>query len=242
MELLREGLRRLLPLALRQDLHHQWRRLQDTCRGLHFVCESGELVQGDPLCITQPVHRTSTYANKLINLQRAAQRLDHQLIAPGADWSFWHVVGRPDAAGGFVTGRNLVAGKLVEQTGGGLCQVASLLYLLALQSGLVVCERHAHSVDIYREAERFTPLGADATVVWGFKDLRLRNPYPFPVMLRVLLAGGMLCGELHGARALAARQVEFVRERLAPARVRIHTLLDGQPYMATDYRTLHACD
>jgi len=233
--------RRLLPLPWRQNLRHQWRRVQDAMHGLHFASKTGDIVQADPLRVTQPVHRTTTYANKLINLRCAARRLDHQLIASGANWSFWHVVGCPDVAGGFVTGRNLVAGRLVEQTGGGLCQVASLVYLLALQGGLLVLERHAHSVDIYREAERFTPLGADATVVWGFKDLRLHNPHPFPVMLRIIVNEGRLHGELHAAGALAVQQIEFVREVLAPNSIRVHTMVDGLPRASTDYRTLHAC-
>ena len=38
-------------------------------------------------------------------------------------------------------------------------------------------------MDIYKEHERFTPLGSDCTVVFGYKDLQIQNPFSFPVQL-----------------------------------------------------------
>lgn len=67
-------------------------------------------------------------------------------------------------------GRNLVAGKIQGNYGGGLCQVSGLLYYIALATGLEILERHAHSIDIYAEEDRFAPLGADDTVVFGYKN------------------------------------------------------------------------
>lgn len=236
----RSWVRRVLPLALRQDLRQLWRTHLDDWHGLRFTREFGDIEHPEPLCVVQPIRRTSLYENKLINLRRAAVLLDRQLIAAGADWSFWHAVRRPDACNGFVPGRNLVEGRLVEQSGGGLCQMASLLYHLALLGGLTVRERHAHSVDIYREEERFTPLGADATVVWGFRDLRLANPHAFPLVLRVRVGDGELCGELHAQETLGARRVEFLRETREPAQVHVRTLIDGVQAGVTDYRRLSA--
>lgn len=229
-------LRRLLPLGLRQDLRQLWRTHCDDWQGLQFVREFGEIQHAAPIRVVQPIRRTSLHENKLINLRRAASLLDYQLIPAGANWSFWHAVRRPDARNGFVAGRNLVAGRLVEQTGGGLCQMASLLYHMALLGGLTIRERHAHSVDIYREEERFTPLGADATVVWGFKDLRVVNPHAFPLVLRVQVHDEELCGELHAQENLLPQRVEFLREPLADARVRVRTLIGGVVVGITDYR------
>ncbi|HTP30232.1 MAG TPA: VanW family protein, partial [Anaeromyxobacteraceae bacterium] len=36
-------------------------------------------------------------------------------------------------------------------------------------------ERHSHSIDLYTDSTRFAPLGADATVAYGRKDLRFEN-------------------------------------------------------------------
>jgi vancomycin resistance protein VanW len=113
--------------------------------------------------------------------------------------------------------------------------LSGLLYHLALVGGLEIVERHAHSVDIYREHERYTPLGADATVVWGFKDLRLRNPYPFAVAITCFLDGMRLVGQLRSPEAGPALEVSFVREQLAPARVRVETLVGGSRRGVTEY-------
>lgn len=240
--ILRALVRRLVPLSLRQDIRQLWRTHVDDWRGLRFTRERGEILSPSPIRLVQPIRQTSLYQNKLTNLRRAAALLDGQLIAPGANWSFWHAICRPDARNGFVVGRNLVGGRLVEQTGGGLCQMASLVYHLSLLAGLGIRERHAHSVDIYREDERFTPLGADATVVWGFKDLRLTNSHAFPVVLRVSVTdgefGGELCGEFHAQGMLVGRSVEFVREAFAPGQVRVHTLTGGVVLDVTEYRQM----
>jgi vancomycin resistance protein VanW len=55
---------------------------------------------------------------------------------------------------------------------------------LALQSGLKIIERYPHSIDIYKDHERFTPLGSDCTVVYGYKDLQFQNTLSFPVQLQ----------------------------------------------------------
>lgn len=240
--MVRALIRRLVPLSLRQDIRQLWRTHMDDWRGLRFTRARGEILSPSPIRLVQPIRQTSLYQNKLTNLRRAAALLDGQLIAPGANWSFWHAIGRPDACNGFVAGRNLVGGRLVEQTGGGLCQMASLVYHLALLAGLGIRERHAHSVDIYREEERFTPLGADATVVWGFKDLRLTNPHAFPVVLRVSVVDGEPCcelsGEFHAQGTLAGRSVAFLREAFAPAQVRVHTMAGEKVLAVTEYRQM----
>lgn len=239
---LRAWVRRVLPLQARQDLRQFWRNRQDGWRGLRFVRRSGDLPGPVVLQIVQPVRRTSHYENKLINLRRAAALLDRQLLGPGADWSFWHAVGRPAASNGFVAGRNLVGGVLVEQTGGGLCQVASLLYHLALLGGLKVVERHAHSVDIYREEERFTPLGADATVVWGFKDLRISNPHPFAVAFQLEIGDAGLCGGLLAAGSLVVRRVAFLQGPVIQARQWVDTRIEGVTVLRNEYLKMVAAD
>jgi hypothetical protein len=96
--------------------------------------------------------------------------------------SFWHVVGRPSVARGFLPGRSLLAGELRPDYGGGLCQLSGLIYYASLMAGLTIVERHPHSRDIYDEQMRYAPLGADATVAYGFKDLRVLSSLSFPSM------------------------------------------------------------
>ena len=48
-----------------------------------------------------------------------------------------------------------------------------------------VTERHNHSVDLYTDETRFAPLGTDATVFYGFKDLRIVNDTPAPLKFHI---------------------------------------------------------
>jgi vancomycin resistance protein VanW len=56
---------------------------------------------------------------------------------------------------------------------------------MSLIGGLKVIERYNHSVDIYSEESRFCPLGTDATIVYGYKDLRIQNTYAFPIKFQL---------------------------------------------------------
>jgi len=232
---LRRLARRAVPLELRQGLAHARRGRHDRERGVAFgdARGGGDWPVRVELC--QRVMPSAVLEAKLANLRLGASLIDGSVVEPGARWSFWHRVGRPSAARGFVAGRNIVDGRLVRQAGGGLCQLSSLLHHLALLAGLTVEERHAHSLDIYREDERFTPLGADATVVWGFKDLRLRNPHAAAISITCRVDGTRLIGEVRADAPILAREVDFVREPVAPGRVRVWTIVDGAACGGTEY-------
>jgi vancomycin resistance protein VanW len=110
-----------------------------------------------------------------------------------------------------------------------------MVYHLALLGGLTIVERHAHSIDIYEDDQRFTPLGADATVVWGVKDLRLHNPNQFPISLKFRVEQGKLIGELNADVALIAQQVDFVQIPLENSFVQVNTVVNHHIQETTIY-------
>lgn len=159
--------------------------------------------------ITQPVYLTPASQNKWHNLQLAITRINHIRIQPGEIFSFWQLLGDPSEQKGYLPSRSLQDGELLATTGGGLCQLSGLLYYLALRSGLTILERHAHTVDIYTEAERFTPLGSDATVVYGYKDLRFRNDSGHDICTRIAIADDQLTGCFLSAGNITEQPVHF---------------------------------
>ncbi|TXF88117.1 vancomycin resistance protein [Neolewinella aurantiaca] len=165
--------------------------------------------------LSQPVRRSYLYENKLANLRLGGERVGRYVVRPGETFSFWRAVGPPTARRGFLPGRNLIGGELREDFGGGLCQLSGLLYHLSLLSGLEILERHNHSADIYQDDERFTPLGADATVVYGYRDLLIRNNFAEPVSFSVQVHDNQVVGVLHCTGPVAARKLEFRRVPLA---------------------------
>ncbi|OYT88834.1 MAG: vancomycin resistance protein [Burkholderiales bacterium PBB3] len=236
--MLRTWLRRIVPLSARQNLAQIRRRWHDRASGNEIASVrylpnlDGYTLQVE---LSQPIMRSALFENKLSNLRCGAQRLNLSTVAPNQTWSFWSHVKHPSEKNGFVVGRNLVNGQLTRQVGGGLCQLSSLLYHLSLRAGLSVAERHAHSVDIYEEQDRFTPLGADATVVWGFKDLRLRNPHPVEVVFECFVHENSLIGRAYSRQTLPTYTVDFVREQIDVQRVLVNTWVNQQPLCQTFY-------
>ena len=127
------------------------------------------------LNIVQPIRKTAYWEGKLENLRIAADRLNTIVLPPNRVLSFWRAVGAPTEKNGFQIGRSIRSDAVSADIGGGLCQISGLLYETGLRAGLQVIERQAHTQDLYTDQTRFTPLGLDATVVWGHKDVRLRN-------------------------------------------------------------------
>jgi hypothetical protein len=115
---------------------------------------------------------------KIHNLRRAIRHLDGIEVPAGSLFSFWRQIGRTTRRRGFVEGRELREGCLIANVGGGLCQLSNALYEAALNAGLEIVERHAHS--------RVVPgsrasLERDATVFWNYVDLRFRAAQPYRI-------------------------------------------------------------
>jgi vancomycin resistance protein VanW len=122
-------------------------------------------------------------ANRLWNLQLAAKRIHCLRLAPREIFSFCNRVGEPTLANGFREAPVFVRGKVLTDAGGGLCLIATNLFNTFLQSGCEILERHCHSIDAYGD-KRFYPLGQDASVAYGYKDLVIRNSSQTALQLR----------------------------------------------------------
>jgi vancomycin resistance protein VanW len=185
---------------------------------------------------TQVIHETPTAEAKRHNLRLAADALQRTCIAPGEVFSFARVIGPPILARGFRAGRTLVGGEVAASIGGGLCQLSGLLYVAALECGLEIVERHPHSLDIYTDATRFAPLGADATVVYGHRDLRFRNALDVPIGFSCKVDAGEVTLVLCSSQPPARRSIVFVAEPHASHTV-VTTVVDGRAILHQRYRT-----
>ncbi len=147
--------------------------------------------------------------NKRHNLTIAAHCIQNVVIQPGQIFSFWALVGAPIARRGYLDGRALVQGQLQAVTGGGLCQLSGILYSLSLQAGLNPLERYPHSTDIYTDETRFTPLGSDATVVYGYKDFRFINHLSQPLCFRFSITTDYVTAQLCAPDPIPLYHIEF---------------------------------
>lgn len=185
------------------------RAADDLLRGTRFKFpRKGRNANDFPysITVTQEIKPSETFDNKVSNLARASEKINEYAILPGQVFSFWKIVGSPAA---FKKSRSIINGKLSEETGGGLCQVSGIIYYAALLSGMEVLERHNHSIDIYTDETRFTPLGTDATVVYGYKDLRLRNNLGFPIRFHLEVEGNRISAHLRTTEKLLEKTLSF---------------------------------
>ena len=98
---------------------------------------------------------------------------------------------------------------MVEENGGGMCQVSGIIYQISLIAGLEILERHNHSVDIYTNETRFATLGCDATIVYGYKDLRIKNNLRFPVRFKIEIKENFIHVNLLSESAIEEKELLF---------------------------------
>lgn len=104
------------------------------------------------------------------NILLACDRINGAVIKPGEIFSFNDTVGEGSLENGFAMGRVLYRDHLSYEAGGGLCQASSTIFNAFLLAGCAIIERHRHYQPV-----SYVPLGLDATIKFGKKDLRMKN-------------------------------------------------------------------
>ena len=110
-------------------------------------------------------------------------------------------------------------GKVLEGVGGGLCQLANLLYWMALHSPLVVTERHHHSYDIFPDSGRVLPFGTGTAVYYNYVDLQFYNPTDIPFQINIVVGETHLRGEIRSSMLtpesykIIEREHRFLRQK-----------------------------
>ncbi|HCU25358.1 MAG TPA: vanomycin resistance protein VanB [Deltaproteobacteria bacterium] len=127
------------------------------------------------------------------NIRRAGQVLSGEILLPGEIFSLNRKAGPYTAERGFLVERSFSEKQLVLTPGGGVCQLASTLYNAALRAGLEIVERVPHSGPVVS-----VPPGADATLAYGYADLKLKNPHPYPVKIVSRQVGDQWLVEIWG--------------------------------------------
>lgn len=244
-------IKKLIPSFLKRPIRLLYGRLRDLLTGTRFKLarysqkkiEEGRSFK-NRISITQPINVSEWAENKKYNLRLAISRFQDLPISPGEIFSFWHFIGNPSKKAGYKVGINIIKGKLDFEYGGGLCQLSGLMYHLALSAGLEIVERYPHSVDLYTDETRYTPLGADATTAYGYKDLRLKNTLDTPVCFRIRIDGETLTGVLCAPEEIEIYELKFnkkivddleIVETLQCTNENDYKLLCTQSYVISDH-------
>ncbi len=148
----------------------------------------------------------NAHSDRNHNLKLGAAALDGKVLLPGEAMSFNDVVGDRSPEMGFRYAPGITAGQLVDVVGGGICQISSTLYGAAFFGGLELVHSRPHS-----RPSSYVDMGLDSTVVYGAIDMKLKNPFDYPVVLHTSVTGGEVVVEVLGPKRPYDR-VAFERE------------------------------
>ena len=135
--------------------------------------------QVNDLGITEIIGRGSSIyrgsiSSRVHNIGVASNKMNGTLIAPGEIFSFNNTVGDISSLTGYQQAYIIKDGRTVLGDGGGVCQVSTTLFRAALDAGLPIVERQAHSYRVtYYEQD--SPPGLDATVYSPITDFKFQN-------------------------------------------------------------------
>ncbi|HOZ36981.1 MAG TPA: VanW family protein [bacterium] len=123
--------------------------------------------------------------SRIHNIGVGAAALNGLLIKPGEEFSINNALGEIDASTGYKPEMVIKGDKTIPEYGGGLCQVGTTLFRLAINAGLPITERRNHS---YR-VSYYEPAGTDATIYGPWPDLKFINDTGNYLLLQTRIEG-----------------------------------------------------
>lgn len=129
---------------------------------------------GDPVVTTL----AGSTQNRITNIQLAVQAIDGIVLAPGEQFSYNDALGERTAEKGYKAAGAYSGGQVVQEIGGGICQVSSSLYYAALLANLQIDSRTCHYFPV-----AYLPPGLDATVSWGGPEFKFTNNRDWPIKI-----------------------------------------------------------
>lgn len=170
------------------------------------------------------------------NIVLASSKLNDILIRKDETFSFNTSVGARTKSAGYKDAPVIVEGKVLEDVGGGVCQVSSTLYNAVLLAGLTPTVRTSHYFP-----STYCPPGLDATVADDVLDFKFKNPLPHPVYIVSTAYGSQLTVYILGTKAdLGGNTIALEQSgsRLTPTIHRLYIqngTVVNREFMHTDY-------
>lgn len=115
-------------------------------------------------------------ATRIKNVRHGSEKLNGILIAPDAEFSALAALEPVTVEDGYLPEQIILGNKIEPGVGGGLCQIGTTLFRMAMNTGLPITERQNHSlvVHYYSDPTNGNP-GTDATLYGPHPDLRFVN-------------------------------------------------------------------
>ena len=144
-------------------------------------------------------------ANRRYNIKIGARNINGLLIKPDEEFSLVKALGRTDETTGFLPELVIKGNRTIKEFGGGLCQLGTTAFRVALDAGLPITERTPHTFWV----RYYEPAGMDATIYNPRPDFRFINDTGNYLLLITKIQGDKLIFELYGTSD--GRKVEMTK-------------------------------
>ena len=133
--------------------------------------------------------------NRKYNIRFGAEKINGTILKPGEIFSANETLGKRTRANGWKNAGAYEAGEVVEQPGGGVCQLSSTLYNAVLYADLEIVERRNHSMPVH-----YVDRGRDATInsVGNIIDFKFKNNTSSDIIIIAYTEGNNLHMEIYG--------------------------------------------
>lgn len=127
---------------------------------------------------SQTTYYTWSNDNRISNINLVAEKLNGHIMMPGDVFSYNEYVGQRTKEAGFLEAGAYDNGEVVQEVGGGICQVSSTLYCATMYAQLETVERTNHYFKV-----DYLDYGLDATVSWPKPDFKFKNCRDYPIKI-----------------------------------------------------------
>lgn len=121
------------------------------------------------------------------NIIVGTSRINGTVLMPGDTFSVDETILPRTYANGYSISKAYLNGRTVDSVGGGVCQISTTLYNTVLRTGIIPEARQPHSKPV-----SYVPLGLDAAISEGSKDLVFTNTLSAPIYIEAINRGNTL--------------------------------------------------
>lgn len=144
-------------------------------------------------------------APRTTNLKLAVEKINGTVVMPGDTFSYNKTVGKRTAEAGYKEAAGYQGGKVVQMTGGGICQISSTLYDAVVMANLDIVERHNHAF-----TTSYVGAGKDATVVYGALDFKFKNTRNYPISIKASAQNSIAKIDIFGIKEENEYEIDIV--------------------------------
>ena len=146
---------------------------------LNIYEPTGETIKSKYKYVTNYETMTTDNETRNMNIDLACRAINGTIVKPGMEFSFNNVVGERTEQKGYGYAPAYNQGMVVEELGGGVCQVSTTLYNAVFMAGLTTTYRRSHTFE-----PTYIRPGLDATVSFHGPDYKFINDSEYSVGIR----------------------------------------------------------